>query len=56
MQQLEIEYKIDNIDQIEYETRLSMKDFKRADKNKVKEIKKEAENQFQAFEQWLTNN
>lgn len=56
LEDLEIEYKIDNIDQIEYETRLSMKDFKRADKNKVKEIKKEAENQFQAFEQWLTNN
>lgn len=50
---LDIEYKIDDIAQITYETRLSTKDFKKASKKTVQEISKESENQFRAFEEWL---
>ena len=32
-----------------------MKDFKKVDKKRIKEVKKEAENQFKAFEQWIAN-
>lgn len=56
LEDLGVEYKIDNIDQIEYDTRLSMKDFKKVDKRKIKKIEKDAKNQFKAFEQWIANN
>lgn len=55
LEDLGVNYKIDDINQIEYETRLNMKDFKKVDKKRIKEVKKEAENQFKAFEQWIAN-
>ena len=53
---LGVELKIDNIDKIEYDIRLKTKDFKKLKKKKIKELQKEAQNQFAAFEKWMNKN
>ena len=48
--------KADNIEDINFETRLKKSDFKKARLKKINEIKEKSNGQFTEFEQWLYNN
>jgi colanic acid/amylovoran biosynthesis protein len=48
--------KADNIEDINFETRLKKSDFKKARLKKINEIKEKSNSQFTEFEQWLYNN